>query len=215
MSEIEVKAEELKVLADKTRLKIMGLLREKGELSLSELSELTGRAKSTIVEHLKLLLKNGYIDRRSVNKGFVYFLTEKGMKVFPLFEKEMPSLKIEEVERGRKGFLEPLYEIDRMARGKSHLIFSAIAGLSMIILGYLPLSSIILSIIIGLILGLLNITSSEFIESAVIYSAFTALSAILKTGEIKMLFTILPSILIFIVAGGIIFLGVKLIIKEE
>lgn len=214
MSEIEIKAEELKVLADKTRLRIMNLLRERREMSLSELSEMTNRAKSTIVEHLKLLLKNEYIDRRAVDKGYVYFLTDKGMRVFPLFEKEISSLKIEEVKEEREA-LRGFYRVDRLVRGKRHLMFSAIAGLSMIILGYLPLSSVILSMIVGLVLGLLKITSSEFVESAIIYAAFTTLSAILKTGEVRMFFTVLPSILIFMVVGGIIFLGVKLIIREE
>lgn len=223
MSEIELKAEELKVLADKTRLKIMSLLRERKELSLSEISKLTGRAKSTIVEHLKLLLKDGYIDRRALDKGYIYFLTEKGLKIFPLLEKETPSLKIKEVKKKEREILRSIYEIDKLTKGKVHLMPAAIAGLSMTILGYLPLSSIILSILVGLILGLLRITPSKFIKSAVTYAIFTTLSVVLRISEIRTLFSVVMTVLIsatlsfliFTFIGGVIFLGVKLIIREE
>lgn len=222
MSEIEIKTEELKVLAEKTRLKIMSLLKERGELSLSEISQLTGKAKSTIAEHLRLLLRSEYVGRKQINRSFIYFLTEKGRKILPLLEKEAPSLKIEEIVEVKKQ-LRLLHEINRITGKRLHLVLPIIAGLSMIIFGYQSLSSIILSLTLGLILGILDISLLEFIESAVLFTISMTLATIIRVNVARNLPVILLSILIsaslsfliFILAGGIAFLGVKLIIKEK
>jgi len=217
-SSIELKAEELRVLADKTRLKILALLKERRELSLNEISNLTGKTKSTISDHLKLLMKAGFIDRRGVDRGYLYFLTEKGEGVLPLIEDK--PYKIEAVEEGMGkseayGFLADAEEwLEKVSGGRRHVIPSIILGLSMIAFGYMPLSAVATSLALGLILGLLNVGGHEFIESSLLYAIFATLSAILREGNLGMILTILPSLAIFILVGGIAWMGVKLIIQK-
>jgi len=211
---VELKAEELKVLADKTRLRILVLLKERGELGLNDISNLTGKAKSTISDHLKLLLKAGFIERKEADRGFLYFLTEKGASVLPLIEDKPYTVRVEEEAASSSFMVNIELWLERIGRGRRHVVPSVLLGLSMIILGYMPLSAVVTSLALGAILGLLDANAREFAESSALYAVFTAISAILREWSLAMILTVLPSLAIFILIGGIAWIGVKLIMQK-
>lgn len=58
-----------KLLGDRTRVKILRLLAEQGELTNSQLARMLGVGKSTVSYHLKLLKRAGLVRARMVDKG--------------------------------------------------------------------------------------------------------------------------------------------------
>jgi DNA-binding transcriptional ArsR family regulator len=73
----------LKILAVDTRMDILKELR-KGDRTLSDLSRILKKDKSTIMEHLTILAKAGLVKRiQNPGKKFVFYaLTEKGSNIF-------------------------------------------------------------------------------------------------------------------------------------
>jgi len=200
-----VSIEDLKVLSEETRLKILLLINEKGELGLNELSNMTKRAKSTISEHLKILLENGFIERIRIEKGYYYKLTEKGRKILENIQIEGRIPKISEGKMFR-------WEID-VETIRLEVFIPLLTGISMIFLSGIPRIAILLSIINGFILGILDLKIRDLIKGGIIFSCITAVIAAIKIGIMEMLITFIASIIIYMCVGGFTWITIKTIAK--
>jgi len=215
-SESIIKIDDVRVLSDDTRLKILMLLKRKGKLKLSEISKITGKTRSTVFEHLKILMKSGLVDREEGDRGHLYFLTEKGIHIISMIEDGEYKVTIEGVEKKHEFKLSRVFALlDQLTMGKIHFFFSMIAGLLMAILGYVHLASIVVSIIVGVILGLFEIDFRGFIESAIIFSVFTSISAIIREGALSMILVLPLAFIVYMIVGGITWRTVKLIIEKK
>ncbi len=84
MTEIEVKAEDVRVLLNKTRLSILKHLWRR-RYTASELSKILGLAKPTVIYHLSILEKAGYVNRIEDGRKWIYYeLTESGKRTLKL-----------------------------------------------------------------------------------------------------------------------------------
>ena len=70
----------MKLLFSKTKIEILKKLNERN-YTVSELSKILGKSKSTISEHLNTLYKMGLVDKESHSKWVYYKITNKGKKV--------------------------------------------------------------------------------------------------------------------------------------
>ncbi len=64
----------LSALSDDTRLRILGLIREKGELCAQEIIDLLELSQSTCSRHLRQLTASGYLQERRTESGKCYSL---------------------------------------------------------------------------------------------------------------------------------------------
>jgi len=199
-----VSIEDLKVLSEETRLKILILINEKGELGLNELSNMTKRAKSTISEHLKILLERGFIERIRFEKGYYYRLTDKGKRVLENIGRsgEIPKIS--------GGMFKSKFHVKSM---KIEIITPLITGASMIFLSGIPRISILLSIMNGLIFGILNLELRDILRGGIIFAFLTSIIAAIEMGIIEMLITFIVSIVIYMSIGGLTCITSKLIMK--
>lgn len=200
-----ISIEDLKILSEETRLKILLLINEKGELGLNELSNMTKRAKSTISEHLKILLENGFIERIRIEKGYYYKLTEKGRKILENIQMERRIPKISE----KKMFK---WKID-LETIRIEILIPLLTGVSMIFLSGIPRIIILLSVINGFMLGVLDLKIRDLIKGGIIFSSITAIIAAIKIGIIEMLITFIASIIIYMCIGGFTWITIKSITK--
>ncbi len=71
-----------RALSGKTRLEVLSVLSD-GERNLADLSRLVKKNKSTVLEHVQLLVAAGFLARKEEpgRKWVFYFLTEKGKEV--------------------------------------------------------------------------------------------------------------------------------------
>ena len=77
--------ENMKLLFSKTKIEILKKLNERN-YTVSELSKILGKSKSTISEHLNTLYKMGLVDKESHSKWVYYKITNKGKKVLENLE---------------------------------------------------------------------------------------------------------------------------------
>ena len=75
----------MKLLFSKTKIEILKKLNERN-YTVSELSKILGKSKSTISEHLNALYKMGLVDKESHSKWVYYKITTKGKKVLENLE---------------------------------------------------------------------------------------------------------------------------------
>lgn len=69
------------VLGDETRLKILKIIYEKGEVRGADLPQMLGKHRSTISRHLSVLLKYSLVSRRLINGDYYYTLTDDGKNI--------------------------------------------------------------------------------------------------------------------------------------
>jgi DNA-binding transcriptional ArsR family regulator len=75
----------MKLIFSKTKIEILKKLNERN-YTISELSKILGKSKSTISEHLNTLYKMGLVDKESHSKWVYYKITNKGKKVLEKLE---------------------------------------------------------------------------------------------------------------------------------
>jgi len=73
----------LKALADGTRLKIMGFLKD-GEKNVGEIKPHVGTTQSNVSQHLRILKDAGIVDNRRKGKVVYYYIVNK--KIFTLLD---------------------------------------------------------------------------------------------------------------------------------
>jgi len=198
----------MKILGEETRIKIIKLLYDKGELGLNEISEQIKKAKSTTSEHLKILLENEFIVRIQTERGYRYKLAEKGVKaVKMLYEGE--EIKLQKKPTG--------VNVQIILRQRIPWIRSAIpaiTGATMIILSGIPHVIIALSILNGALLGIMKSKFKDIMVGGVIFSFITSIISVGKIGVIAMPITLALSITIYICVGGLTWAIIKLVIKH-
>lgn len=98
------------VLSNKTRFDIVMLLREEGELNVSEICTKLGYEQSRVSHNLKCLLNCGFVEVRQDGKNRVYRIREEiktildGIEKHILeYEKRLVSCGILEEEREERG----------------------------------------------------------------------------------------------------------------
>ncbi|MCR6690877.1 MAG: winged helix-turn-helix domain-containing protein [archaeon YNP-LCB-003-016] len=204
----QLNIEDMKILSEETRIKIIKLLYDKGELGLNEISEQIKKAKSTTSEHLKILLENEFIVRIQTERGYRYKLAEKGVKaVKMLYEGE--EIKLQKKPTG--------VNIQIILRQRIPWIRSAIpaiTGATMIILSGTPHIIIALSILNGALLGIMKSKFKDIVMGGVIFSFITSIISVGKIGVIAMPITLALSIIIYICVGGLTWAIIKLVIKH-
>lgn len=77
-------AKYFKVLADSTRLRVLELLREHGELSVGELVERLGQSQPKVSNHLACLRWCGFVERERRHPNVFYFVPDE--RVFEVVE---------------------------------------------------------------------------------------------------------------------------------
>lgn len=198
----------MKILSEETRIKIIKLLYDKGELGLNEISEQIKKAKSTTSEHLKILLENEFIVRIQTERGYRYKLAEKGVKaVKMLYEGE--EIKLQKKPTG--------VNVQIILRQRIPWIRSAIpaiTGATMIILSGIPHVIIALSILNGALLGIMKSKFKDIVMGGVIFSFITSIISVGKIGVIAMPIILALSIIIYICVGGLTWAIIKLVIKH-
>jgi DNA-binding transcriptional ArsR family regulator len=75
---IELVAARFKALAEPARLQILNSLRP-GEMTVSELVDVTGLGQANVSKHLNLLFAAGFVDRRREGLFAYYFLADKNV----------------------------------------------------------------------------------------------------------------------------------------
>jgi len=69
------RADILKALAHPSRLLIVDVLNDRGELCVCDLEKVVGSDQSTVSKHLRVLKQSGIIDQRRDGKNSIYRLT--------------------------------------------------------------------------------------------------------------------------------------------
>jgi ArsR family transcriptional regulator len=84
------RAEILKALAHPSRLLIVDVLNDRGELRVRDLEKIVGSDQSTVSKHLSILKQSGIIDQRRDGKSSMYRLTRPCvMRFFACIEQVM------------------------------------------------------------------------------------------------------------------------------
>jgi DNA-binding transcriptional ArsR family regulator len=76
---IEHVAERFRVLGDATRLRILRVLIDEGELTVGELVDHIGCSQPNVSKHLKVLADAGIVDRRAVGTAAHYSATDPSL----------------------------------------------------------------------------------------------------------------------------------------
>ncbi len=76
------RAEILKALAHPSRLLMVDVLNERGELCVCDLLKVVGGDQSTVSKHLSILKQSGIIDHRRDDKNSIYRLTRPWVMSF-------------------------------------------------------------------------------------------------------------------------------------
>lgn len=88
MSQKESLVKLIKSLGDETRLRIIDLLREHGEMSPTDISDRVGKEASTVTKHLSLLKSEDIVQHRREGKNKYYSIkTGEIFQVVSAFEK--------------------------------------------------------------------------------------------------------------------------------
>lgn len=91
-------AERFKALGEPMRLRLLHVLRG-GECSVGELTERTGGGQTNVSKHLRVLLQQGYVDRRKEGTTNWYRIADP--HIFTVCELVCDRLE-EELDRNRK-----------------------------------------------------------------------------------------------------------------
>jgi len=94
ISHLEALAEEFKVLGDKTRLRILSLLKGR-ELCVCDLTEVLEISQPAVSQHMRRLRQGGFVNERRAGQWIYYSLHMENQRVvllLPMF------LKVEEDE---------------------------------------------------------------------------------------------------------------------
>jgi len=84
------RADIVKALAHPSRLLIVDVLNDRGELCVCDLMEVVGSDQSTVSKHLSILKQSGIIDHRRDGKNSMYRLTRPCvMRFFACIEQVM------------------------------------------------------------------------------------------------------------------------------
>ncbi|WXG43124.1 MAG: ArsR family transcriptional regulator [Promethearchaeati archaeon SRVP18_Atabeyarchaeia-1] len=78
-SEINVPIEE--ILSSKGRIKIMRMLLRRGELNISEIVKLTKLNHNSVVQHLELLKRAGFVDEKNFGRIRIYSVRNESLLV--------------------------------------------------------------------------------------------------------------------------------------
>lgn len=72
----ELIARRFRALSDPTRLRILDALRDRGEASVSELTDLLESSQQNVSKHLAALLAEGYVARRKQKTSALYRVSD-------------------------------------------------------------------------------------------------------------------------------------------
>jgi DNA-binding transcriptional ArsR family regulator len=72
----ELVARRFQALADPTRLRILDVLRDRDEASVSELTELLGTSQQNVSKHLAALRDEGFLTRRKEKTSSLYRIAD-------------------------------------------------------------------------------------------------------------------------------------------
>lgn len=72
----ELIANRFRALSDPTRLRIIDLLRTRGEASVGELAEALGASQQNVSKHLSTLLAGGFLARRKQGTSSLYRISD-------------------------------------------------------------------------------------------------------------------------------------------
>lgn len=75
----ELIARRFRALSDPTRLRIVHLLRERGEASVGELTEALGATQQNVSKHLAALHAEGFVARRKMGTSVIYSISDPGV----------------------------------------------------------------------------------------------------------------------------------------
>ncbi|MDR6226712.1 ArsR/SmtB family transcription factor [Desmospora profundinema] len=101
-------AECYKALADKTRLRILALLKEEA-LCVGELVSILGMTQPAVSQHVRKLARAGLVKERRQGQWIYYSLHGEGLPVYPSVLEHLPNASgdIERLKReGKKGVCE-------------------------------------------------------------------------------------------------------------
>lgn len=90
--QIHEMAEEFKLLADKTRLSIIALLRE-GELCVCDITDITGMSQPNASQHLRKLKTAGLVNESRKGQWVYYSLVETNKPYIQSIYENLPSMK--------------------------------------------------------------------------------------------------------------------------
>ena len=96
---IEAMAEEFKVLGDKTRLRILALLRGQ-ELCVCDLTEVLGISQPGVSQHMRRLRQAGYVHERRGGQ-WIYYSLNREHPLLNLLLPTLPKLDEDEEKLGR------------------------------------------------------------------------------------------------------------------
>jgi ArsR family transcriptional regulator len=94
----ELIARRFRALSDPTRLRILDLLRERGEASVGELTEALEAGQQNVSKHLAALHSEGFVARRKAGTSALYRISDPG--VLELCEKVCAGIEAQLVEIG-------------------------------------------------------------------------------------------------------------------
>jgi len=94
----ELIAHRFRALADPTRLRILDLLRQRGEASVGELTEALGSSQQNISKHLAALSAGGFVARRKEGTSSIYQIADPG--VLELCDKVCAGIESQLAELG-------------------------------------------------------------------------------------------------------------------
>ncbi|MEM3615882.1 MAG: winged helix-turn-helix domain-containing protein [Candidatus Methanomethylicia archaeon] len=198
----EVGVEDIRIISEETRMKIIMLLSERVELGLNDISKLIGKAKSTTSEHLKILMENGVIEREQTERGYIYKLSDKGKRIMEMMRQKDWKVSVEKKAK---------WSISDSAIIK--ILTPTITGLSMWVLSGIPMILMILSIINGIIFGLMKLGFKEVVEGGVIFSCIITIIIATRLGIMSIIPAIIITIIIYISLSGLTWIITRLLIK--
>lgn len=95
----ELIARRFLALSDPTRLRLVDVLRERGEASVGELAEALGASQQNVSKHLATLYSEGFVSRRKQGTSSIYAIADP--TVFELCEQVCGGIEaqLEQLER--------------------------------------------------------------------------------------------------------------------
>jgi ArsR family transcriptional regulator len=99
----ELIARRFLALSDATRLRLVDLLRTRGEASVGELAEALGASQQNVSKHLATLLSEGFVSRRKQGTSSIYAIADPA--VFELCDQVCGGIeaRLSSVEAALKG----------------------------------------------------------------------------------------------------------------
>ncbi len=164
-------------LADQTRYRIIKLLIE-GPMATDDLVKAVGKARSTVEEHLSVLLEAKLVTRRREDKRYVYEATGVARTLIDVMEGTFkPSEDVSTEKAGRTLLEVPVKKLGLNLFKRSTINLYVLSLLLGVLYGFInfyvyPLSYYIAAVFIGLIVGVIGGSVRELLGA----SALTALT---------------------------------------